>query len=205
MAHSKALYKERKEKGLCVKCGKEKDALGVFCSECKGKDNEYKRMSYSFYISIGICPRCKKEKLYGDERACLTCSAERYGRQLNRNRERANEVHRKSSKKIYDESSANGICTRCNKRKAEEGKKCCKMCNQRRNEYRRAKRGIPRRLRPDFGLCYLCGDTAKEGQKVCAACHEKITEGNRRQDRSGRPDFIFGKQMYDREARKRVG
>ncbi|MBR6538080.1 MAG: hypothetical protein IKT67_12865 [Lachnospiraceae bacterium] len=205
MAYSKDLYRERKENGLCVKCGKKKDTSGVLCSECKEKGNKSQRMGYGYYISIGICPRCKKEKLYGDERACLMCNAERYGRQLNRDRDRANEVHRKSARKIYAESSAKGICTRCNKRKAVEGQKRCKMCIERVNEYRRAKRGIPRRLRPDFGLCYLCGDTVKEGQKVCATCHEKITEGNRRQDRSGRPDFIFGKKMYDWEARKRVG
>ena len=206
MAYSKDLYKERKESGLCVKCGKENDTSGVLCSRCKDCGNKSQRMGYSYYIGIGICPRCKKEKLYGDERVCLTCSADRYGRQLNRDRDRANEVHRKSARKIYAESSAKGICTRCNKRKAVEGQKRCKMCIERRNEYRRSKRGIPRRLRPDFGLCYLCGDTAKEGQKVCARCHESITQGNRRQDRSGRPDFIFGKKMYDWEARKeRVG
>lgn len=206
MAYSKDLYRERKENGLCVKCGEENDTDGVFCAKCREKVNRSKRMGYGYYISIGICPRCHKEKLYGDERACLMCSAERYGRQLNRDRDRANEIHRKSARKIYAESSAKGICTRCNKRKAVEGQKRCKMCIERVNEYRRAKRGIPRRMRPDFGLCYLCGDTAKEGQKVCARCHESITEGNRRQDRSGRPDFIFGKKMYDWEARKeRVG
>ena len=131
------------------------------------------------------------------------CNADRYGRQLNRSKEHYNEIHRKSSKKIYDESSAKGICTRCNKRKAVEGQKCCRMCIERRREYRRARReGIPRRLRPEFGLCYHCGDSAEEGQKVCAKCHEKITEGNRRQDRSGRHDFIFGKKMYEWESRK---
>lgn len=197
-------YHDRKENGLCVKCGEKNDTSGVFCSKCKEKDNKNKRNNYSFYISIGICPRCHKEKLYGEERACLLCNAERYGRQLNRDKEHTNEIHRKSSRKIYAESSANGVCTRCNKRKAEEGKKCCKMCNEKRNAYRRVKRGgIPRGMRPDYGLCYLCGDTAKEGQKVCAKCHESITEGNRRQDRSGRPDFIFGKALYDREARSK--
>ena len=203
MPYSKALYNDRKENGLCVKCGKQNDTSGVLCSECKDCGNKIQRKSYKYYIGIGICPRCHKEKLYGDEKACLLCSAERYSRQLNRDKERANEIRRKSGRKIYAESSAKGICVRCNKRKAVEGQKCCKMCVEKRNAYRRAKReGIPRGLRPDFGLCYHCGDSVKEGQRVCAKCHEKITEGNRKQDRSGRVDFIFGKKMYDWESRK---
>jgi len=200
----KELYRERKENGLCVKCGEKKDTDGVFCSVCKDKDNQNKRANYEFYIKMGVCPRCHKEKLYGDERACLQCNAERYRRQQNRDREHYNEIHRKSSKKIYAESSANGICIRCNKRKAIEGQKSCKMCREKRNEYRRLRRGtIPRRLRPEFGMCYFCGDKLKEGQRVCAACHEKITEANRKQDRSGREDFKFGRAMYDWEMRKR--
>lgn len=206
MPYNADRYRERKEKGLCVRCGSEKDTPGVLCLKCKETGNESKRKEYEFYISIGVCPRCHKEKLYGDERACLDCATDRYKRGLKRDREHANEIANKNHKRRYREASEKGICTRCNKRKAAEGQKRCKMCIERVNEYRRAKRGIPRRLRPDFGLCYLCGDTAKEGQKVCATCHEKITEGNRRQDRSGRPDFIFGKKMYDWEARKeRVG
>ncbi|MBR2408950.1 MAG: hypothetical protein IKB07_08340 [Lachnospiraceae bacterium] len=203
MAYSKDLYNERKKNGLCVKCGKENDTSGVRCSECKEKGNKNSRRGYSYYISIGICPRCRKEKLYGDERACLLCNADRYKRDLKRDRERYNEIHRKSSKKIYHESSAKGICTRCNKRKAAEGQKRCKMCIEKVNEYRRKKStGVPRRLRPDFGMCYLCGEAVMKDQRVCASCHEKITEANRRQDRSGRPDFIFGKKMFDWEARK---
>lgn len=200
----KMTYRQMVDAGLCVKCGKENDESGVFCSKCKEKDNRNKRANYSFYISIGICPRCHKEKLYGEERACLSCNAERYKRQLNRDKERYNEIHRKSSKKIYDESSAKGICTRCNKRKAEEGKKCCKMCNEKRNAYRRAKRGgIPRSERTAYGLCYLCGNKAKEGQGLCERCHNSVTEANRKQDRSKRPDFIFGKARCDWEARKK--
>ena len=177
---------------------------GVLCSKCKEKDNEGKRKGYRYYIGIGICPRCHKEKLYGNERACLLCNADRYGRQLNRDKERYNEIHRKSSKKIYDESSAKGICTRCNKRKAVEGQKCCRMCIEKRDAYRRAKReGIPRKYRPDYGLCYLCGETVKEGQRVCAKCHEKIIEGNRKQDRSSRQDFRFGNALYDWDSRRK--
>lgn len=198
MAYSAALYSERKENGLCVKCGEKNDTSGVLCSGCKEKDNKNKRNNYSYYIGMRICPRCHKEKLYGEERACLMCNAERYGRQLNRDRERCNEIHRKSSRKIYAESSAKGICTRCNKRKAVEGQKRCRMCIEKVNAYRRAKRtGIPRKYRPDYGLCYLCGDTVEQGQRVCAKCHERITEGNRKQDRSGRADFRFGKALYD--------
>ena len=203
MAYSALKYKERKENGQCVKCGEKNDSSGVFCTACKEKDNKNKRDNYGFYISIGICPRCHKEKLYGDERACLLCNAERYGRQLNRDKEHCKEIRRKSGRKIYAESSAKGICVRCNKRKAVEGQKRCRLCIEKTNAYRRSRReGVPRKLRPEVGLCYHCGNPVEEGQRVCTKCHEKIVEGNRRQDRSGRSNLIFGKAMYDWESRK---
>ena len=204
MPYNADRYRERKEKGLCVRCGSEKDTPGVLCLKCKETGNESKRKEYEFYISIGVCPRCHKEKLYGDERACLDCATDRYKRGLKRDRDHANEIANKNHKRRYREASEKGICTRCNKRKAAEGQKRCKMCIERVNEYRRAKRiGIPRSERQEHGLCYLCGDKAEEGYKLCHKCHETITEANRKQDRSGRADFLFGRPMYDWDMRKR--
>ena len=31
-----------------------------------------------FYQSLGICPECRKEKLFGDEKECLECRVKKY-------------------------------------------------------------------------------------------------------------------------------
>lgn len=204
MPYNASEYRRRKENSLCVRCGEKNEMSGIFCAECKEKDNETKRSNYRYFISIGICPRCHREKLYGDERACPMCRAYQSERRKKLDKEYTNEIRRRSGRKIYAESSAKGICTRCNKRKAAEGMKSCKMCAEKNRVYRMIRRGgIPRSERPNYGLCYFCGEKAEEGQKVCIKCHEKITEANRKHDNSKRRDFVFGKAKYDWEARRK--
>lgn len=93
--------------------------------------------SYDYYKSIGICPHCRQMKpaegkVYCpnclDEQALMqmklraTLSAEQradiYKRQNDHNRER------------YARLKAEGICPKCGKRKAKQGRVMCAYCGR---------------------------------------------------------------------------
>lgn len=71
-------YYARKAARKCVKCGRKIDREGALCQDCNSKQSLQHRNDYKFYQNIGICPICHKEKILGDEKICLLCSAERY-------------------------------------------------------------------------------------------------------------------------------
>lgn len=53
------VYKERKLKGLCVRCGKVKEkGNGVFCNDCHEKDKEYKKLRRDYLFNRGKCIKC---------------------------------------------------------------------------------------------------------------------------------------------------
>ena len=75
---SKGTYLRRKSAGLCVKCGGEieDDRKGkVMCLNCTAKDSASKRADKAFRREIGVCPRCGKNKLMGNEKNCPECRA----------------------------------------------------------------------------------------------------------------------------------
>lgn len=65
------LYYRRKEAGLCVNCGKILDTDGVKCKECCHKVNQGKRDTFNWYKDNGVCPICRKNNLFGDEKCAL--------------------------------------------------------------------------------------------------------------------------------------
>ncbi len=71
---------------------------------------------WEFYQSIGICPRCRKNKLYGSEKQCPGCSADMYARE---------------GKPGRMERSVNGLCYFCGN-PVKKGYKVCekhyRMC-----------------------------------------------------------------------------
>ena len=72
---SAMFYKNRKDNGLCPRCGKILDREGHYCSECLEKVNEYKRENREFYRENGICPVCGKEG--NDGKFCKECGAKK--------------------------------------------------------------------------------------------------------------------------------
>lgn len=162
------LYKRRKEAGLCVNCGKELDRNGVYCTECQAKLNSNRNELRKWYQEGGICPRCGKELLYGQEKNCLECSAKGYEQYLKRDKEHFNEVHRKWAKEKYERDKANGICTRCGKRKADGGYFTCGICRAK----NRANRMNQSEYVKKIGICRFCNEPVKDGYKVCEKHHQ---------------------------------
>lgn len=118
--------------------------------------------------AVGVCPRCGKNLLYGDEKSCVECrakSAETMSKIRSADVEKYNERQKAWRKARYEKDKENGICTRCRKRKADPGHTTCTFC---RETMRRARVKMPERTgRYEQGLCFFCDNPVKPGYKVC--------------------------------------
>lgn len=163
-----------------MRCGKVKAVQGkVMCAECAEKSKVYRQETREFLRNMGLCPRCGKNKLFGDEKECPECSAMMY--EINqRSRERrsitAMDYYRKDIVRLKSE----GLCRSCRKRKVAEGHTYCSVCLVKHRErgriYRRKKdNAIDRSERPNYGLCYICGEPLDREGNVCVKCADKMT------------------------------
>lgn len=178
---SKSTYIRRKAQGLCVKCGKQAADGRVMCAECAEKQRIYRKENREFFKSMGLCPRCGKNKLFGEEKECPECLAMMY--EINkRSKERRNITSSDYFKKYYQQAKESGLCCDCRKRKAVEGHVYCQNCREKRKElgkiYRRSKdnNALERSERPDYGLCYTCGNPLDRDGRICKKCAEKMTK-----------------------------
>ncbi len=180
-----------KENGLCLVCGKEKDRDGYCCTSCKEKNNKRKQEDRDWRRENRICTTCGKERVFGNEKTCLECrvkSAERRALYTSEQKEKYKKITLKRTNKVYKESLQNGICTGCNKRKAEEGRRKCRLCLNKDAERQRAKRINKqniREYRKVNHLCYYCGGIIENQSKnVCNACSKKMAEYSARAKKS---------------------
>lgn len=126
-------YRRRKENGLCPRCGKPMDRKGALCISCREKALAYERETRAFLRANRICPYCRKNKLYENERRCYDCyiKAVEYkekNKPTEEQRGRYRRSHEVKQKSLYQERSEKGICTRCGKRKAMVERKKCQVC-----------------------------------------------------------------------------
>ncbi len=169
--YQKRMIERRKINVLCIGCGKLLDREGVHCITCREKINKATRERRHWYQDNGICPRCEKNSIMGDEKVCPECNAKfasRASKIRESNREEYNKKQRVIHKNIHNNRKEQGICTRCGKRKADEGYRTCGICQAKTREYKRIKYGKPdRSARFEQGLCYFCDNLTKDGYKVC--------------------------------------
>ena len=145
------------------------------------------REERKFYVSLGLCPRCGKNKLFGTEKNCLECSAkqqeynEKYKvNHLEEVRKSTNNYHRS----VYQHRKEAGLCVRCGKRKPLYNDLRCGICkekmNLRKQERRMRNNQLTRKERLEHGLCYFCGAETVSGLKVCER-HRQICAKNGKQ------------------------
>ena len=171
-------------------------------------------------IAAGKCPRCGVRPPAPDRSVCGPCNEKRNaaGRARDarlraegkprRDMARANEYERERSRKERAVRLAEGICTRCGKLPAAEGRTSCEPCLEKRrasdraryaigkarglkygganpHAKRRAGRARSRKLqkaRIEAGLCIRCGKQQPvKGGTTCATCREKRQAAERRQ------------------------
>ena len=174
-------YKKRIENGLCPRCGKKLDREGFYCTECLEKVRIYHRENKDFFRKNGLCPVCGKEKLIGDEKQCIICREKHYMRRKKPTEEqikKRNAYFRDHGKKIYRERAEAGICTRCGKRKALEGRKKCGICLEKEAYNKMKKRFDTKSIREERKknhLCYFCGKpVVRENEIVCQKCWQNF-------------------------------
>lgn len=177
-------YYERKNKGLCVKCGNTVMDGQVYCLECRVRRNEEARQDRIFYREHGLCTCCGKNRVFKNERLCPECRAKAANWMAQRERtDEERDKHNARRRKHYWEWSAQGICTACGKRKAAQGKKTCKICTAKRAEYQKMRyipTGIPRAERYLHGLCSVCSNSLDmEGMKVCSRCYANLKKARK--------------------------
>ena len=83
-----------------------------------------------FYQSLGICPRCKRNRILGDEKNCPECrakNAETQARHRERNRDRHNANENASHMMRYFRLKEQGLCPKCG-RKPMPGRVHCRNC-----------------------------------------------------------------------------
>ncbi|MGN0346326.1 MAG: hypothetical protein ACI4DU_03470 [Lachnospiraceae bacterium] len=187
--YQQRLISKRKEQGLCRNCGKPLDRDGIYCIECRKNITDETSETRHFMQNIGICPRCQKVKLYGDEKVCPECNAYAYehimqARATEEGRLHYNKIHREWSKRTHQEMIKKGICTRCRKRQADSGCKTCSICREKSRDYKSIKYGKPdRKDRYKQGLCYFCDNPVKGKYKVCEK-HYQTNVKNARLDKT---------------------
>lgn len=141
-----------------------------------------KMTNYEFFKSIGLCPRCGKNKPFENYVFCAEC-LEKIAL--------SNEKYRKPKSKIYDqryegkrkqkreERKRKGLCIRCGK-PATHGQLCDYHWNHRK-ELRKKERsgreyGQSFRERMEAGTCMYCGAPQVPGYKFCKDCLPKRQE-----------------------------
>lgn len=180
--YQKRMYQKRRSLGICVDCGNPVENGACRCLNCSTKKNDEKTENYRLYQSCGICPICRINPIMGDEKSCPECKAasgsySNYRR--SENRDRYNQTHREWAKMEYSRRKELGICTRCGKRKALNGKVMCGVCADKVRKQKEKKRmpvSMERAERPENGICYFCDNPVKEGYKVCEQHYQKNLE-----------------------------
>ena len=73
-------------------------------------------------------------------------------------------------RELYAERKAAGICTKCGKEKAEQGRTMCRKCLDAKSEYERENKVYFKQL----GICTRCRkNRAMKGRTTCIECTEK--------------------------------
>lgn len=173
----KERYEYRKSIGICVECGREKASdKAIICESCREKRNSSRREDRKFYQSLGYCPICKQNHIFGDEKTCPECRIKlrKYDLKVlakESTKQRASAY----GKRRYAELKEKHICPHCGKRKAASGRVSCKICLDKANRRVKEKRNaMPRDSREYKDLCVQCGKLPKtKDSKLCSECYKK--------------------------------
>lgn len=170
------MYYRRKEAGLCINCGKPLDTNGVKCSQCRDKLNADRKELVNWYKDNKICPICRKNSLFGEEKACVECSAKSYASRMAKyyaNPEEFKARDRIEQKKIREKRAANGLCVYCGKVKSDENFKTCTKCRNKqkiKKRIRDAKKNYKLDIKREWvmnGKCWFCSEPVYNHSKLC--------------------------------------
>ena len=179
---TKEKYYILKEQGLCVRgCGRKAREGKTMCAECAEYGKTYQDENRKWARKKGLCPKCLKNRLFGEEKTCPECLA--YMAIVNK---KSREKGFKNSHEWYVVDIAKlkkqGLCRSCRTKKVAEGHTYCPTCLSKKRERRRryyqneTKNFIPRSERRSYGLCYRCGNPLDSDKGLCTACSESVVK-----------------------------
>lgn len=205
-----------KDNSLCIQCMQpiEEYRQGkATCKPCTDKRVKQITEDRAFFKQMGICPRCRKNKLEGSEKTCVECKAKQaeYAAKIRADEEGHRHylnICSQWDKKHRAELEEQGLCNRCGKRNADDGYKTCSWCRAKRrvyNQNRTAQIGTTKQRRIDNGLCIWCENPIKEGYKVCEKHYQMNVEKAHKVDRSKFDTFIINPRKYAEQKQKAGG
>lgn len=182
------LREKRLSQGLCVKCGKENsDKRYKNCPICREKQRN--KTNYHderiFYQSLGVCPVCHKNKLFGDEKQCVECKAKHYNYSMSayeKDKENYNKRRVENDRKLSAERKQKGLCIRCARKKPSgDNHSYCPLCRAKAREKKNAsyEKRTTREQWIANGLCCRCGEPTVKGHKLCEKHYTQICERNK--------------------------
>ena len=125
-------YQRNRREGKCGKCGAvlTGDRIGkALCSDCQKANSKDAMASIIFFRSIGLCPRCGKAKLEGEEKMCPECRAKRYTQAEKYMRRVDLRPHRKAYNKTrYELLKEQGLCVTCGGEIEDDSFVRCRKC-----------------------------------------------------------------------------
>ena len=152
---------ERKEMGLCPKCGRRTPAPGrSLCEVCLERGRKSEQARYA---------RAKSE-------------GTRYG---GRDPESRRRMARERMRKRRRERIEAGLCTTCGERKPVEGSAVCETCR----EARRAQEKELYAARIASGLCGRCGAEVIDNASTCASCAARDAKRRPRKNAASRARY----------------
>lgn len=177
-------YHKNIAEGRCGQCGKINDRTGKStCSECAKKDVINQTETRNWYRNHGYCPRCKKNKLMGQEKTCVECrakDAESKARERERETQEDKDKRNEYARIRYKVKQSAGVCPRCG-RKMTKNTSACESCLE------KNRTGTPvsenGKDRVKMGLCYWCGVPVKPGYKVCEKHYQMNCEKAKKTNR----------------------
>ena len=137
-------FAERKDRGICVKCGKVPATHGLLCEPHREREREksfiYRQRDRRRNRVLGSCVECGIliDQIY-QTKYCSSC------------RDRMREIWRR---RAYFKKKDRGICVECGKVPARPERASCEECGRKAV----AKRNRQIALLKDQGLCVNCGE-----------------------------------------------
>ena len=163
-------YHKRKNSGLCPICGKPTNGDFITCEKCRKEE----KITYHWYESHGFCPKCHHESA-PNHKLCAVCLAKEEERNQRRNAQMTDEQKKRraeSSERTRRKHIEQGVCAKCGKRIAWNGRQTCLECTlkqRRRNNEHKAKYDYK-----DPNGCFRCGKACVKGKRLCHE-HYKIS------------------------------
>ena len=198
----KSYYNRMKSEHRCVQCGAQLRGTRrdkTTCKKCADKHKTYSADKYKrdkeYCSEHGICPRCGINKLFGDEKNCLECSAKQYTYGIKYRQDNPEYSERKNlkAKNQRDYRRENKLCTICGTPLSDFKYLNCESCRRKRaliSQKHRANVALTKPMviskqdRIQMRICVFCDEPVEEGYKVCKKHHEMLIENSKKTDRS---------------------